>query len=144
MADETLLVIQGIGVAPYSARGLTQTIEPIEAAAVLARTINGTLVNIAATQMQKYKTTISCKDLEAPAFDGVWPGAVLTIDCVAELGFKTGSGSAGRPVVSGSSRLVGDYTYYRPQLLVMVTKFTHGARDEYGHMTDWSIEAEEV
>ena len=36
MSDDTLLVLTGIGIPDYSARGLTQTLEPIEAAALSA------------------------------------------------------------------------------------------------------------
>ena len=64
---ETLLVISGDGVAPYSARGLTQTLEVIAEAAVVARSVNGALVNLSPPQFRKFKSTISCTDVASPA-----------------------------------------------------------------------------
>jgi len=67
----TLLVMSTIGVPLYSARGLTQTLTPVsEAKPTPRRTINGELRWLGLTQMQKYESTISCTDQEAPAF--VW------------------------------------------------------------------------
>jgi hypothetical protein len=73
MTDDTLLVLSGIGVPDYSARGLRHTLEPIEASASLRRTVNGALVDLSFAQFRKYKSTISCQDQEPPAVDGVWP-----------------------------------------------------------------------
>lgn len=142
MADETLLVISGQGVPPYSARGLTQTWEPIAAAGVFGRTINGKLINLSPPQMELYRTTISCTDQDAPAWEGVFPGTVITVDCVFEFSFQIGMGGATRPVVPFSSRIVGAWTYYRPQLVIMVTSLV-GSRNEYGHLTDWQLQGEE-
>ncbi len=66
-------------------------------------------------QFRKYKSSISCRDQEPPAIDGVWPGHVVTVECVAELSYPTG-GSPARPVVSGSTRTQGGFVFYRPQL----------------------------
>ena len=114
-AADTLLVLTGVGVPSYSARGLTQTLEPIEAAAQLRRSINGDLLDLSYGPFRKYKSTISCQDQEPPAFDGVWPGRVITVDCVAELSYPAG-GSPTRPVVSGSARTEGTFVFYRPLL----------------------------
>jgi len=142
MAD-TLLVISGPGITDWSARGLTQTLDPIEASGNLARTVNGALLDLSATQMRKYKSTISCTDQEMPAFDGVWPGMVLTVDCVPELGYLTAGGSPQRTVVSGSSRVSGVWTYFRPQLSMRVVSYTV-SRDEWGAATSWQLDLEEI
>jgi len=142
MAD-TLLVISGPGITDWSARGLTQTLDPIDASGNLARTVNGALLDLSATQMRKYKSTISCTDQEMPAFDGVWPGMVLTVDCVPELGYLTAGGSPGRTVVSGSSRVSGVWTYYRAQLTMRVVTYTV-SRDEWGAATSWQLDLEEI
>lgn len=142
-AGGTLLVISGHGIADYSARGLTQSLDPVEASAVLARTVNGTLIDLAPAQMRKYKSTISCTDTETPALDGVWPGMALTVECVAELGYATASGTPSRTVVPGSTRVVGGYTYYRPRLEMRVTNYST-SRDEYGALTAWSLDLEEI
>lgn len=142
MADETLLVISGHGVSPFSARGLSQTLEPIQGAGNLRRTINGALVDLSEFQFQKYHSTITCTDQNAPALDGVWPGDQLTIDCVAELSYKTAGGTPQRTVVPGSSRVEGAYTIYRPRLVVRVVSYSE-TQDEYGASVSWSLEVEE-
>jgi hypothetical protein len=142
MSDDTLLVLSGIGVPDYSARGLTQTLEPIEASASLRRTINGALMDLSYPQFRKYKSTISCQDQEPPAVDGVWPGHVVSVDCVAELSYPL-SGTPGRSVVTGSARTQGDFVFYRPQLQMRVTGFSV-SRDEYGAAVQWQMDLEEI
>ena len=140
--SDTLLVLTGIGIPDYSARGLTQTLEPIEAAVSLRRTVNGGLVNLSFAQFRKYKSTISCQDQEPPAVDGVWPGHLVTVDSVAELSYASG-GSPARPVVTGSTRTEGPFVFYRPQLQMLVTNFSLN-RDEYGAAVQWQMDLEEV
>jgi hypothetical protein len=143
MANETLLVLSGIGVAPYSARGLEQTLQPIDGAAQLRRTINGALRNLSETQLRKFTSTITGSDQLSPAVNGIWPGKTVTVDCIAELCYPTASGSADRSVVSGSSRVEGAMTYYRPQLSMMVTEWQL-REDEYGRQVSWTLQLEEV
>jgi hypothetical protein len=143
MANETLLVISGNGVSPFSARGLSQTLEPIQGAGNLRRTLNGSLRDLSEPQFQKYHSTISCTDQNVPALDGVWPGEQLTIDCVAELSYKTVGGSPGRTVVPGSSRVEGAYTIYRPRLVVRVVNYNEN-QDEWGATVGWNLEVEEA
>lgn len=138
----TLLTLVGMGVTPYSARGLSQTLDPIEQSKVLRRTVNGAMKNISAPQFQKYKSTITCTDQQAPALDGIWPGAEITVNCVAELSYPTG-GSASRPVVDGSSRTENGFVFYRPVLDMVVMNYTTNY-DEYGAAIGWTLELEEV
>ena len=140
---DTLLVISGPGIADFSARGLHQTLDPIDAAGVLDRTVNGTLIDLSPTQMRKYKSTISCTDTETPALDGVWPGMPLTVDCVRELGYRTEGGTPQRPVVEGSERVSSSWTYYRPRLEMLVVSYSV-SRDEYGALTEWTLELAEI
>ena len=139
---QTLLTISGIGIAPFSTRAAHQTLEPIAATQHLARTVNGTAIDISPPQMRKYTTRISCEDMNSPAIDSIWPGMQLTIGCVAELSFLTG-GTAGRAMVSGSLRFEGSYSFYRPQLVVQVTSFSIDT-DEWGARVSWSLQGEEV
>src|SRR4029078_6450006 len=106
--SDTLLVLSGIGVPDYSARGLSQTLEPIEGSASLRRTINGALKDLSFAQFRKYKSTISCQDQEPPAVDGVWRARLVTVDCVVELSYPAG-GTPARPVVTGSTRTEGTF-----------------------------------
>ena len=136
---ETILQINGIPLVPQSARGLTESIEPIAEAVSLRRTVNGKLINVAAPAYRKYRATITCGDFNAPALDGVFPGAVVTVDCVSE--FST-EGSPERPVVAGSERTAGGVTYYRPQLTMLVSNYSTQT-DEYGAAVSWTLELEE-
>lgn len=141
MTDTTILRLEGMGVPPYSARGLTQSLEPIQGAGQVRRTVNGTLVDFSGSQFRKYKSTISCNDQQAPALEGIWPGMTLTVYCVAELGYETSTGGPSRPVAS--SRTDGDYTFYAPILEMKVMNFSE-TRDEYGSQVQWTLELEEV
>ncbi|HJQ59426.1 MAG TPA: hypothetical protein VJ890_21140 [Vineibacter sp.] len=139
----TLLVLTPEGVPPYSARGLTQTLTPIQAAANYRRTVNGNLLDLSLAQFRKYASTISCDDQESPAMDAVPIGAVVEVDCVAELAYLTTGGAPAKPVVTGSSRVSGEHTMYRPKLVMMVTAKSQET-NEWGAAVSWSVELEEV
>jgi hypothetical protein len=141
--DFTELRISGAEVPPFSARGLTQTIEPIAPAIKLERAVNGRLIDMSIPSMKLYKSRISCNDLNPPAIGGLWPGMEVTIDCVAELCYPTGSpGLQERNAVSGSTRTEGDFTFYKPILVMVCTRF-NTSTDEYGAAVSWSYEFEE-
>ena len=140
--SDTLLVLTGIGIPAYSARGLTQTLQPIEAAGSQRRTVNGTLVDLSLSQFRKYRSTIRCSDMEAPALDGIWPGAMVTVACVVELCHPVG-GSSERTPVTGSVRTEGGFTFYRPRLTMQVIGL-FVEKNEWGAITGWTLELEEV
>ena len=141
--SDTLLTITGVGIAPYSARGLRQTLEPIQQAAALRRSVNGALVDLSVPELRKYRSTISCDDFNAPALDGIWPGQLVTVGCVAELSYLTAGGAPARAVVAGSARVMGDYTFYRPELSMRV--MNHSVQtDEWGAVVSWTLELEEA
>lgn len=141
--DLTLLTLSGVGVPPYSARGLQQTLEPIAAAqGRMRRNINGGMVDLGGGQFQKYASTITCTDQNPPAVDGVWEGQVVTVDCVRELACKEG-GTPQRTVVPGSERTEGGFTFYRPRLTMVVLTFNL-LFDEYPAATGWTMGLEEV
>jgi hypothetical protein len=132
-----------MGVPLYSARGLTQTLEPIQQAQQLRRTINGASVDLSVSQFRKYSSRISCTDQRAPAIDGIWPGQTVTVSCVAELSYLTEGGTPQRTVVSGSSYTEGAFTFYRPQLTMrVVTPQTQ--MDEYKASVEWHLDLEEI
>ena len=141
MADETVLSLLGLGVPPYSARGLTQTLEPLDQATSLARTINGELIDLSRAEFRKYKSTISGTDQRPPSCDGLWPGRQIVVDCIEELAYADG-GTPQRPVVAGSSFSEDGFIYYRPRLTMVVTDFQL-SRDEYGAQVGWSMSLEE-
>lgn len=141
MSDETVLSISNIGIVPYSARGLTQTLTPIPASVSMERTVNGNLIDISAPQFQKYRTTISGNDQLPPALDGVWPGKTIVVDCITEIAYE--STAPARTEVPGSIRSDGGFTIYRPRLTMLVTGFDI-ERDEWGAVVGWQLDAEEV
>ena len=106
-ADSTLLKISGVGMSPYAARGLTQTLNPIEQAKDLRRTINGELIDFSVEQFRKYASVISGNDQMPLGVAGIWPGRDVQVECIAELYYVTAGGSAERPVVAGSERTEG-------------------------------------
>ncbi len=143
-SDWVLLVMSPIGVPLYSARGLTQTLTPSpEAKPTPRRTINGELRWLGIPQMQKYDSTITCTDQDAPAFDGVWPGESILVNCIQELSYLTSVGAPGRTVVPGTSRTSGSFTYYRPQLSFMVLDFSQNL-DQYKHDYAWQLNLREI
>lgn len=139
--SETNFSMTILGVPPYSARGITQSLEPIDHASGIYRTINGGLVNFSAPQFQKYKTTVNGNDQNPPAFDSIWPGQEVVMDCVAELSYPVG-GSPNRTVVPGSARTESGFIIYRPRLTMTITKIT-AQNDEWGATVTWQLEAEE-
>ena len=146
MTELTLLRLDPIGVPPYSARGITQSLDPVDEAAQMARTVNGTLISLSDDNFKKLKSTITCTDQQQPALDGVWPGDILTVDCVIELSYLTG-GTPSRSLASSTddtaTRTENGFTFYRPRLTMMVISYTK-TFDEYGADSGWSLELQEV
>lgn len=164
----TALALSGVGVPPYSARGLRQRLTPIGASQQLRRTINGTLRDFSAEQFRKYASVIQGDDQQPPACDGVWPGRLVTVHCIAELAVvapvgtetDTATGTVGtvgtdtelsedsefalgRQPVPGSVRTESGFIFYRPILEMRVTSFDIN-RDEWGAQVGWSMDLEEV
>lgn len=144
MADTILLTLSGIDIPPYSARGLTQTLSLLDQSANIMRTWNGILRDLTLPDFRKYKSTIIGRDQQAPACDGVWQGRIITVGCTVELSYKTGMvGAPFKTVVAGSSRVEGAFTFYRPQLDMMVMDFTEDW-DEWNAVNIWNMLLEEV
>ncbi len=140
--EGTLLTLSSMGLPLYSARGLTQTLTPIDQAKQMRRDINGALVDLSSQKFRKYTSKITCKDFNAPALDGVYVGMVLNISCVSELSFQTGA-SPTRPAVSSSTRMQGAFTFYRPILNMMVTGYSTSTEEYLGEV-NWELDLEEV
>jgi hypothetical protein len=142
-SDSTVLKISAVGMSPYAARGLTQTLNPIDQAKDLRRTINGELVDFSVEQFRKYASVISGNDQMPPGVAGIWPGRDVQVECIAELYFVTLGGAAERPIVDGSERTEGPYTYYRPVLDMRVMDFNQSF-DEWDAQVSWSLTLEEI
>jgi hypothetical protein len=141
--DQTFLVFSESGIPFYSTRDATQTLRPVQESADIARTVNGTLVDLSdLSTYRKFMSEISASDLHSPAFDGFWPGMVMTVDCVCELCYMTG-GSPSRPVVSGSQYTLDGFTVYRPQIVFRVLDYQVSFR-EWAAETSWTLSLAEV
>lgn len=140
---ETELTLSGMNVPPYSARGLKMNLVPIKAATQIRRSINGELVDLSESQFRKYAATIKGGDQQPPAVNGIWPGQLVTVGAIVELCYATATGSPDRTVVAGSSRTEGSFTFYRPELDMMVVDLEIN-RDEWGAQVDWTLSLEEV
>ena len=141
----TVLRITGLGVVPYSTRAATQSLEPIgQAGANIYRDVNGVLRTVGGTtSFQKYRSSISGSDMRPIAVNGVWPGKLVTVQCIATLGHLTDTDVPARAVVPGSSFVEGDWTFYRPELSMMVLSWSL-EEAEYEGAINWSMELEEV
>lgn len=134
------------GVNPYSARGLRGTLSPIDAARgsdKLARSVNGQLLDISAPQMRKYQLEITGADQAPPALDGFWVGLLLQVDSHVEIAHLTGDGGPRHAAVPGSTRVEGDYSYYRPRLTMRVVELQI-EREEWEAGVSWSLKLEEA
>jgi hypothetical protein len=109
----------------------------------LARTVNGTLISIAAPQMRKYQLEVHGEDQAPPALDGLWVGMEVEVDCHVELAYLTAGGTPGRTPVTGSSRTEGDYTYYCPAFSMRVVELQI-ERQEWAAAVSWSLTLEEI
>jgi len=143
--NTTVLSLSGFNQSPYATRGLSQSVTPIPQAVSLARTVNGALVNLAATQFQKFAFSISGNDVDPPAFDGLWPGQATTLQCLVEFAIEGSIGTAGfdRTPVTGSIREESGFTFYRAEVACLVTGFSI-ERNEWGAATSWTLVLEEV
>jgi hypothetical protein len=143
--SDTLLTISSFGNMLYQARNLNQTLEVIGEASQLERTINGTLADFSAPQFRKYSSKITIpNDVNAPPFDGVFPGMQVSVGCAVGLSFLTGlPGAPHRTPVSGSLYTDGAYTFYRPELLMLVRSLeTHF--DEWKAIIGSTLNLEEI
>jgi hypothetical protein len=129
---------------PYSARGLTQTLELIKPSgdAWTRRDVNGIKRSLVDTRFRKYKSTITCRDGVTPCLDDAWIGETVEVACVIELSYPTGA-TPGRPSVEHSERTEETVTFYRP-LLQMMVEDIRISLPEWQGAYDWQIDLEEI
>lgn len=144
------LTITG-GIPPFAVRGVTQSLEPINQAAQMRRNMNGTLIDLSdGMGFKKFASSINCEDMTSPAIEGVMPGVIVTVGCIVELCVAGAlppvpadwNGNS-RPIVAGSLRERDGFIFYRPSLTMRVMGYSV-ERDEWGGVTSWSMDLEEV
>jgi hypothetical protein len=138
----TGLVLSGLGIPDYSAHELTQTVEEAAGQGDFARTINNRLVDLSPPWLKLLKSTISCEDVNPPAFNGSPKGKIVTVDCIFEFAFLASLGSAGYMRDVATERTEGLWIYYKPRLVMMVTNFSL-SKAEWPNTTSWTMELEE-
>lgn len=131
------------GMPPYSLRGARQTLAPIDAASNLKRTVNGALIDLSGEQFRKLRSTISGEDQQTIPLGDFWPGRTVFVECIAKMCYMTGTGTPARTAVAGSSYVDGDFTFYRPLLIMKIVSIS-ADQDEYSDTVSWSIDLEEV
>lgn len=140
---ETLLTLTGMGIPPYSARGIRESLTTIGEATHLERTVNGAILDLSPPQMRKYRLSLECEDINPPALNAVWPGKVtLTVEAITELSFVTAVGFPERTPVIDSTRTEGLFTFFRPVLTMRVIAFSVDW-DEWLAKVAWKLELEE-
>ncbi len=127
----------------YSARGLKQSLEYIDGALNQEETVNAELVDLSVSRFRKLKSVIRANDVRPPSLDLIYPGLRVIVGCAYRLSFPTIGGSPARTPVEGSLFVEGNYTFYRPLLLMMVGKMP-GDFDEWEAGHEWSIELREI
>lgn len=145
--EGTILTISGIDFPPWSARGLKQKLEVVGESKQLQRTVDGEMDDLSTSQFRKYRSTISCTDVDVPAIDGLFPGQEVVVDCIVELSYmepgtppedEPGE-SAARPVVPGSVIVANGFVRYRPRLTMLVEDISI-QRNEWQAETNWSVD----
>jgi hypothetical protein len=149
--EGSVLSINGIDLPPFSARGITQSLEPIEQATYMERTIDGELDDLSLPQFRKYRSTIRGVTPHTPALDGVWPGQEVVVDCIKELSYRVPEGedaeetlgdNAERTPVPDSIRILAGFVRYRPRL-TMLLRSIRTEREEWGGPESWTLDFEE-
>ena len=134
-----LTISDGAEVMPfYSARGLKQTLDPIDQSNVQRTTVNAQRVNLALPRFKKYQSIISASDVRPPLREDVWPGKIVTVGCAYVLFYATSGGSPARTPVTGSQFTEGSFTFYRPSIVFMIGK-PQGAFEEWEAGLSWSV-----
>jgi hypothetical protein len=138
----TMLVMDGVGIPLYSARGLTIALKPIQASKNLRRTVDGELRNTSYAQFRKYAISISSKDQQPPALDGVFPGDPVVLWLPKYFSYPVG-GSPARQVVCGSENNDDPgFVRYLPILYCLIVDWSDNL-DEWTADQPWQIDFEE-
>lgn len=132
----------GLMLTEFCCRNATQTLEQIGGGGTPRRSCNGIMLDLTYPQFRQYQSVISCTDVLSPALDDTWKGQEVIVDCAVELPFLTGA-SPNRPVVAGSTRVEGHFTFYRPQLHMMIMEIRNSFA-EWEAKYAWSATLVEV
>ena len=167
---ETNLILGVAGLPPESARNCQQELSPIPNCE-FKKSINVDLLFLETHERKRYKSVITCKDINSPIIDGIWVGSQISVGCIQNLWQAINPGESKvrliRPAVEGSVcavnnlgdaipfRLVDDevefnkihyekiFLCFRPWLIMLVINFSLDT-DEWGMSGGWKIVLEEI
>ena len=81
---ESELILERVGLPPFSARNCQQTLTPLSSGD-FQRTVNGQLIYTGHPNHHKYASTIQCQDQAIPCFDQLWRGSTMGVGCIQRL-----------------------------------------------------------
>ncbi|MDR1361865.1 MAG: hypothetical protein LBJ16_01455 [Holosporaceae bacterium] len=81
---ETNLMLGIEGLPPESARNCVQELFPIPNGE-FKRSINGDLLFLESSEKKKYRSVISCRDVNSPLADKIWIGSRISVGCIQNL-----------------------------------------------------------
>lgn len=168
--SESSLILGVSGFPPESARNCVQELYPIPNGE-FKKSINGNLLFLESTERKRYKSVISCKDINSPIIDGIWIGSSISVGCIQNLWQSINIGETKikliRPPVSGSVAVVNNtgtpikfnllddeinletthqekiFVCFRPWLSMKVIDFSLET-NEWGMSGGWKIILEEI
>ncbi|MDR2681438.1 MAG: hypothetical protein LBB29_00080 [Holosporaceae bacterium] len=170
--SETNLILGISGLPPESARNCTQELHPIPNGE-FKKSVNGDLLFLKSSENKKYKSVISCRDINFPIIDSVWIGSQMNVGCIQNLWQSIEPGKQKirliRPVVRDSINVLnaaGDhikftfnddtnevellkkydekiFVSFRPWLIMTVVDFSFET-NEWNMNGEWKIVLEEI
>lgn len=168
--SDTNLIFDISGFPPESARNCVQELSPIPNGE-FRKSLNGDLMFLATSERRRYRSVITCRDVNTPIIDKLWIGSQLHIGCIQNLwqSFKPGETKITliRPAVAGSINAVNNFgepipfklidnelhlyaqndsevfVCFRPWLTMRVISFKM-TTDEWNISGGWTLELEEI
>ena len=168
--SETNLILGISGLPPESARNCVQELSPI-ANGEFKKSVNGELMFIETSERRKYKSVISCSDVNTPIIDKLWIGSQINVGCIQNLWQVIFPGETKikliRPAVARSVSALNNFgekipfklednelilyqesnekifVCFRPWLTMLITNFSLKT-NEWDMEGGWKLELEEI
>lgn len=164
-------IILGIAGLPQErTRNCVQELFPV-ANGEFKKSINGNLIFVETSDRQKYRSIISCNDLNSSIIDKIWIGTQINIGCIQNLCQVIRPGETVldliRPAVANSIRVINHlgqsvshsvlgnqiilqkpndqkiFVSFKPWLTMLVTNFSMKT-NEWKMENGWKLESEEI
>lgn len=168
--SETNLILGIAGLPPESARNCTQELFPIPNGE-FKKSVNGDLMFLETAERRRYRSVISCTDVNTPIVDKIWIGSQINVGCIQNLWQVILPGETQitliRPAVAGSISVVNNFgeqipfqlrdnnlrlynscqdkifVCFRPWMMMQVTNFVLRTT-EWDMEGGWKLELEEI